>query len=120
VQASGVIHGRNSSVGTGGLASITAPATAGFYYISCMQRARDLPVLNLYTGGVPARSVGATSGRDPDPTALLWSALTGAGTQGAAIAYAAMFDGRLLTDAQDLALHNAVKAQVIAAGPTVN
>jgi len=120
VQSSGVIQGRNSNFGVSGLAGVAAPAAAGFYYISCVLRERDLPAIAVYTGGVPARSNGPTMGRPIDATAMLWSALTGAGTQGALIAYAAMFDGRALTPAQDLALHNAVKAQVIAAGPTVN
>jgi len=42
------------------------------------------------------------------------------GTGNAKVAYAALFDGRLLTEAEDLALYLAVQSAAALAGVTVN
>ncbi|MBI1406175.1 MAG: hypothetical protein GC145_08630 [Caulobacter sp.] len=121
VQSSTNLTGRNSSFGAGGLASIPAPVAAGYHYISTTLRVRDFPELRSYSAGVlSARGLGTVAGRSRDTAANLQSAITSiAGTGNAKIAYAALFDGRILTDAEDLAHYSAVKTAAASAGISV-
>ncbi|MBX3479993.1 MAG: hypothetical protein KF842_06310 [Caulobacter sp.] len=120
VQSSSNITGRNSAEGGGGLATITVPAVSEYVYISTVLRQRDFPEVRLTLGGsLGARGVGTTAGRDRASSASLSSALPGAGTGNAKIAYAALFDGRALTDAEDLAHYAAVKTAAAGVGISV-
>lgn len=125
---SGIVHaapnltGRNSSFGVGGLAAAPVPAGTGFYYVSTSLRLRDFPEIRLFGGGsLMNRGIGTSAGRTRDPGASLKSAITAvAGTGNAKIAYAALFDGRALSDAEDLAHYLAIQAAAAGAGVTVN
>lgn len=120
VQSSANLTGRNSAEGAGGLATLVVPAIANFIYVSTVLRLRDFPELRLFLGGaIAARGLGTTAGRDRAPSATLASALPGGGTGNAKIAYAALFDGRILTDAEDLAHYSAVKTAAASAGISV-
>lgn len=119
--ASTNFQGRNSSLGAGGLASFANPGGANYYYLSSVLRERDFPEVRLYGGGaLLGRAFGTTAGRTRDPAANLWAALTGGGTGNSKIACAQLFDGRALSDADDLANYLALKAAIQAVGPSVN
>ncbi len=120
-QVSTNFQGRNSALGTGGLASYASPGGANYYYLCTVLRERDFPEVRLYGGGgLLGRAFGTTAGRTRDPAANLWAALTGGGTGNSRIACAQLFDGRALTDAEDLTNYLALKAAIQAIGPTVN
>jgi hypothetical protein len=115
------IAGRNSAEGAGGLATIPAPVGSDFFYFSTNLVLQDFPTLRFFKDGeLLSRGTGTTAGRVRPASAELASALPGAGTGNAKIAYAALFDGRLLTDAEDLALYLAVQSAAALAGVTVN
>ncbi|MDB5471307.1 MAG: hypothetical protein JWR84_2867, partial [Caulobacter sp.] len=119
--ASTNFQGRNSALGAGGLATYANPGGANYYYLSSVLRERDFPEIRLYGGGaLLGRAFGTTAGRTRDTTASLWAALTGGGTGNAKIACAQLFDGRALSDADDLANYLALKTAIQAIGPTVN
>lgn len=119
--ASTNFQGRNSSLGAGGLASYANPGGANYYYLSSVLRERDFPEVRIYGGGaLLGRAFGTTAGRTRDPSANLWAALTGGGTGNAKIACAQLFDGRALSDADDLANYLALKTAIEAVGPSVN
>jgi hypothetical protein len=122
VQSSTNLTGRNSSFGAGGLASVPVPGASGFHYICTRIRAHDFPSISVSgAGAVLDQGVGTTSGRSPNRSVHLLSGTTASlGTGNAKIAYAALFDGRLLTEAEDLALYLAVQSAAALAGVTVN
>ena len=114
-------QGRNSALGAGGLASYANPGGANYYYLSSVLRERDFPEIRVYgAGALVGRAFGTTAGRARDTSANLWAALAGGGTGNSKLACAQLFDGRALSDADDLANYLALKTAIQAIGPTVN
>jgi hypothetical protein len=111
VTTSVAFNGRNSMIGTGGIASINHPSNA-FYYVTLGLTRRDFPELCVFASGtLLSRSIGTGSGRVRSQTAMLKSGDNAAlGGQSCTIGYAAAWNKRL-TDAENLAGYLAVRAE---------
>lgn len=122
-----VIQARNSAQGVGGLAEITVPGTAGYYYIEAILEKGNFAQLRLYAGGVLASisdrrvSDGSrTSGRVREASGNLFSGLTGGGTGNGKMTAAGKWS-RGFGLAEGLANYLAWQAAALAdAGVTVN
>ena len=122
-----VIQARNSAQGVGGLAEITVPGTAGFYYIEAILEKGNFAQVRLYAGGVLASisdrrvSDGSrTAGRLREASGNLMSGLTGGGTGNGKMTAAAKWP-RGFGLAEGLANYLAWQAAALSvAGVTVN